>query len=200
MTSRGRGTRPLKLGDLVYTESEVTSGPPRYREVLLELPPLWGPPRPTSEPCLNEPSHRGEKRLNAREGLSHQPGHTGQRDRYRGMRWENMLVSIATRPRLHELGTWMCRGGVQRPSAHRQADFPADVRWLRGTHLGEDQHSVSFIPQLFEHLLQQHELPRRLDQGAAVIGAIGQYRGLLWAQHNRALMSSPSGLAPERLS
>lgn len=135
----------LKLGGPAYSESDVASGPPR--EVLLELPPLWGPPRPTSGPCLKEPSHRGEKRLNAREGPhTSMDTHTGQRDRYREMRWETMLVSIATRTSLHELGTQMCRVGAQRPSAHSQADSPVDVRWLRGTHLGEDQHSMSFIP------------------------------------------------------
>lgn len=63
----------------------------------------------------------------------------------------------------------------------------------RVAHLGEDEHSVSFIPQLLEHLLQQHELPRGLDQGAAIVGAIGQYGGLLWTQQSRALADSPSG-------
>ena len=46
-------------------------------------------------------------------------------------------------------------------------------------HLREDEHSVSLLLQLSQHLLQQHELPRCLNKCPTLISPTGKFGGLL---------------------
>lgn len=46
-------------------------------------------------------------------------------------------------------------------------------------HLREDEHSVSLLLELPQHLLQQHELPRCLNKCPTLISPTGKFRGLL---------------------